>query len=221
MLKPVSLNLVSTCSVVLSGVNPRQTTSEFLGVLPRQTSACIFSSPYTNYIINKNKHILPKKTLRTLYYALVHPHLLYCLPIYGCTTKKNLNKLIVAQKKTIRAICNAKYNEHTKPLFTEINILPYEQLLLQSKSLLMHSVIHKYSPSILHDEWLLNINRNHGIELRNIEDIYVPRATSDQVKRLPWIELANIWNNLPPDKLHSNPITFKIQLNNYIWDCLN
>jgi hypothetical protein len=47
MLKPVSLNLVSTCSVVQSGVNTRQTTSEFLGVLPRQTSACIFSSPYS------------------------------------------------------------------------------------------------------------------------------------------------------------------------------
>jgi hypothetical protein len=52
----------------------------------------------SNYIINKCKHILPKKSLRTLYYSLVHPHLLYCLPIYGCTSRKNINKITVLQK---------------------------------------------------------------------------------------------------------------------------
>jgi hypothetical protein len=79
----------------------------------------------------------------------------------GCSTRKNINKLITLQKKTIRAISNARYNDHTKPLFIDLHILPYEQLLHQAKSPLMHSIIHKY------------------------------------------------------------PTTFRIQLNNYIWDRLN
>jgi hypothetical protein len=46
----------------------------------------------SNYIINKCKRILPRKSLRTLYYSLVHPHLLYCIAIYGCTSQKKHKK---------------------------------------------------------------------------------------------------------------------------------
>jgi hypothetical protein len=53
----------------------------------------------SNYIINKCKNILPKKSLRTLYLSLVHPHLLYCLPIYGCTSRKNIKKTRYCTKK--------------------------------------------------------------------------------------------------------------------------
>jgi hypothetical protein len=53
----------------------------------------------SNYIISRSKNLLPSNMLKTLYYSLVHPHLLYCLPIYSCTSSKNLNKLFVMQKK--------------------------------------------------------------------------------------------------------------------------
>jgi hypothetical protein len=69
---------------------------------------------------------------------------------------------------------------------------------------------------------MLNTARNLGILLRNIDLIYLPYATtSDQVKRFHWVEYTNIWNALPPDKLHSNPTTIKIQFNNYFYDSLN
>ena len=42
----------------------------------------------SNYIISRVKNILPTKTLKTLYYSLIHPHILYGLPIYSCTTQK-------------------------------------------------------------------------------------------------------------------------------------
>ena len=35
----------------------------------------------SNFIISRVKNILPVKSLKTLDFALVHPHLLYCLPI--------------------------------------------------------------------------------------------------------------------------------------------
>jgi hypothetical protein len=170
----------------------------------------------SNYIINKAKHILPKKSLRTLYFALVHPHLLYCLPLYSCTTRKNVSKLVIMQKKCIRYISNAKYHDHTTPLFIEHNILPLDQLILYTKSLLIHSVMHKYSPVILHNTWITNSDRNRGVELRNADDIYIPLAATDQVKRLPLIDFAIVWNNLPYDKMHSNPTTFKIAIRDHV-----
>jgi hypothetical protein len=57
-----------------------------------------------NYIINRVKHFLPKNSLKTLYYSLFYPHLLYCLPAFGCTAKKNINRIMLLQKKVIRVI---------------------------------------------------------------------------------------------------------------------
>jgi hypothetical protein len=37
-------------------------------------------------------------------YCTVHPHLLYCQPIYRCTSGKNLGKLEELHKKLIRII---------------------------------------------------------------------------------------------------------------------
>jgi hypothetical protein len=42
----------------------------------------------SNYNINRVKHVLPRNVLRTLYFSLLHSHLLYCLPLYACTSTK-------------------------------------------------------------------------------------------------------------------------------------
>jgi hypothetical protein len=96
------------------------------------------------YIINRVKNFLPKKSLRNLFFAVVHPHLTYCLNIYSCTAKSNLNRLIILQKRAIRAINLANYNSHTSQLFTDSKILPLDKLITQAKLLFMHSVEYGY-----------------------------------------------------------------------------
>jgi hypothetical protein len=53
----------------------------------------------SNFVISRVKNFLPKESLKTIYYSMVHSHLMYCLPVYGCTTDKNLKKIEKAQKK--------------------------------------------------------------------------------------------------------------------------
>ena len=53
----------------------------------------------SNFIINRSKHLLTPASLKTLYYSLVHPHILYALPIYSCTSQKNRTKIYKMQKK--------------------------------------------------------------------------------------------------------------------------
>jgi hypothetical protein len=53
----------------------------------------------SSYIINRVKNILPRKSLRSLYFSLFHSHLLYCMPVYSCTAIKNINRIKVMQKK--------------------------------------------------------------------------------------------------------------------------
>jgi hypothetical protein len=162
-----------------------------------------------NYIINKVKNFLPRKSLRTLYFSLFHPHLLYCLPIYICTSSKNINKIRLLQKKVVRSVCNTNYTAHTGPLFKELNILPLDKLITFTKGMLTHSIVHKYCPPTLHNEWEFNHERNH-VELRNNNDMYIPRAVTDFVKKLPYFSLAVNWNNLPAEKMYPNYLTFKI-----------
>jgi hypothetical protein len=208
--------------------NPNDRTYKLLGILldenlsfDAHVSHVCNKLSQSNYIINRSKNFLPFRSLRTLYFALVHSHLLYCLPIYSCTSQKNLNKLTLAQKKAIRTICNANYRDHTKPLFITTKILPLKQLISYTQGLLTHAVFHKYSPPSLHNSWVTNYERNPDRALRDAQEIYIPLAINDQISKLPFFALARNWNELPYDKYHANQLTFKIALNNHLWSIVN
>jgi hypothetical protein len=170
-----------------------------------------------NYIIAKSKNLLPKKILKDLYFLLVHPHLLYCLPIYSCTTANNVNKLAALQRKAIRNVCNVNYRYNTSMLFKDLKIMPFNELILFSKCTLIHSVIYKYGPKILENQWITNEERNPNIELRNAQDLYIPIITSEQVRRLPLFDFATNWNKLSAVKYHRNAALFKNELKNEIF----
>jgi hypothetical protein len=86
------------------------------------------------------------------------------------------------QKKVIRSVCNAKYTAHTEPLFKDLNILPLDKLIIFTKGMLTHSIVHKYSPPALFNQWEFNYERNH-FELQNNNDMYIPRAAAEYVKK--------------------------------------
>ena len=55
-------------------------------------------------IISKLRHFLPTNALLNVYYAFIHPHLLYGLPIWGLSFPSHLKKLTVLQNKAIKLI---------------------------------------------------------------------------------------------------------------------
>jgi hypothetical protein len=170
----------------------------------------------SNFIINRAKNFLPHSALRTLYFALVHPHLLYCQPIYSCTSAKNIVKLEKLQKKSIRIICNAKHNAPTRELFANSNIMPLKTMFIYSQSLLMHSIYHKYSPPSLHSMWITNAQRDNNYNLRNANSLYTPQARTAHTEKLPFFALPKMWNNLTDQKHTPNPVTFKILMKNHL-----
>ena len=175
----------------------------------------------SNFIINRAKNFLPTPTLKTLYFAMVHPHLLYCLPLYACTSSKNITKIEKMQKKSIRIITKSSYHEHTAPLFSTLKIMPFKTLITYTQSILMHSIIHKYSPRSLHNTWVTNDQRNNRHDLRNGDDLYIPLARTDQVKKLPFFALPQMWNELHVQKHTPNPTTFKIAIKNHFLSLTN
>ena len=149
------------------------------------------------YLMRSAKHLLNSSSLKTLYYALIHPHLLYCLPVYSCTSSKNINLIFNKQKQAIRIICNAKYNAHTQPLFYTQGILPFHDLIEQQKVLFMYSLENQLLPRSFVDFLRKNNERNNPHILRNANDYIIPRAISEYTKRFPIVAFPTAWNNFP------------------------
>ena len=172
------------------------------------------------YFINRAKHFLPLNALKSLYFALFHSHILYCPSIYSCTSQSNLKKIANLQKKVIRIITNSNYRENTLPHFVSLNILPLDKLILQRKNILMHSFFYNYGPSSFNLTWISHADRNPELNLRNANDIILPYPRIDHLKKMPLYSLAKSWNELNDIKFQHNPITFKISLNDLLYQSL-
>ena len=164
------------------------------------------------FCIKRASNKLSHKSLRSLYYALVHPHLLYCNNILNCTSATNLSKIKKLQKKAIRIISKAKNNEHTGPLFYEQKILPFELLSLQSKLIFMHTVHYKYAPKSFLNTFNLNATRDIDYDLRNAGAYAVPAVRIELFKRFPLYTFPTAWNAIGDLQFYSNRTTFTISL---------
>ena len=80
----------------------------------------------TLYSLKKVRNILSTKSLKSLYYALIHPYFLYCLPVYSSTSSKNLNLLLQLQKRCIRISAGAKYMRILIRYFIFLIFFPYQ-----------------------------------------------------------------------------------------------
>ena len=171
------------------------------------------------YSIRSAKNLLTSSSLKKLYFALIHQHFLYCLPVYGFTSSKNLSLLFKKQKQCLRLISNAKYNAHTEPLFYTHRILQLPDLLTQQKMMLMHSIFYNYSPSFF-PQFQLNVNYNrHGYVLRNQYDYHVPRSICSFTSKMPLIEFPKCWNDFDEDiRSVNNHLAFKTLLKSYFMD---
>ena len=164
-------------------------------------------------MINRAKHLLSKKSLRRLYFAMIHPHLLYCLPIYSCTNVKNVEMLHKKQKQCLRTICNAKFNAHSEPLFFNCDILPFKDLIWQQKLLLLHPIAHAHTASELSYFRKQSSVRDHEYPLRNNTDFHVPRSMNYKVSKMPLFDFPSSWNRLDEStKTIKSKTSFKKQL---------
>ena len=152
------------------------------------------------YIINRVKNFLPRKSLCTLYYSLVHTHLNYCASIFGCATKTKLKPLFLKQKQAIRVITNSQYRAHTNPLFKELNIMPLNELIVFSQLKFMYKFKNNMLPLSFAETWITNRERNPNLNLRNADNIYIPPHRLETLKRLPIFEFAKLWNEDQTDQ---------------------
>ena len=75
------------------------------------------------FVIKQVKFYLPKESLHTLYYLLLHPHITCGSLAWGNAKASLLRKTQILQKRSLRTIHNKKFNSHSESLFKQSGIL--------------------------------------------------------------------------------------------------
>ena len=67
-------------------------------------------------ILSKIRHYITKDILKSLYYTLIYPFLIYGLIAWGNTYNTTLQPMYILQKKAVRVITFSSFDHHSNPL---------------------------------------------------------------------------------------------------------
>jgi hypothetical protein len=201
-----------------NNTNQSSKTYKLLGILLDENLN--LNAHYTNlrnklsralFFLRRARNFLPERALLTLYYSLFHCHLLYCPVILSTAAITNINSICTLQRKAIRIITKSHRRADTTPIFKDLQILPFNELIKFSKCMLMHSIHYNYNQNFT-NVWTRNNQRNHDINLRNDDEYYLPQVNKEFFRRSTLYSIPNTWNALGDIKFQQNRTTFKINL---------
>ena len=172
-------------------IDEHLTWKNHLAHVNKKISGALFS-------IKQAKNILPKASLRTLYFALIEPHLSYGILAWGNANKKTLHKTEMLQKRAIRTINNAKYRSHTDPLFRKSQVLKLSDMYTLQATLFMYDYTNNRLPSSFSHIFPLNREIQESRLTRQSHLFYITRGVSNFSGSLPKYNLPRIWNEWTP-----------------------
>ena len=82
-----------------------------------------------NGILSKLRHYVPQKTCISVYFSLFYSFILYGSLAWQFTSKTNLNRVCILQKKYLRIITFSFYKDHSNPLFKDLKLLKLPDVL--------------------------------------------------------------------------------------------
>jgi hypothetical protein len=156
------------------------------------------------FALRSAKNFLNQKSLKLLYYSLVHCYLIYGIQIWSCAPSFIITDLLKKQKTAIRIITNSKYNAHTEPLFKHLDILPLPSLIQYFKLQFMQQFQQKFLPEVFLDTWIYNSVREIGensIVLRNSEQFLIPFSRLAIVDKLPLHSFPVNWEQFSDENI--------------------
>ena len=181
------------------GSNQPEKSLKFLGVLMDEN---LTWAPHVRMVknklsrsifaLNKVKNIFPHDIMKTLYYSLIHSHIMYGFLAWG--NAKALNQIAIMQKRAIRIINRKAYRSHTDPLFRSENILKVNDLYTLQCGLFVFDFMHDNLPVSFTDFFPTNPDPNSRRAKHIPRNVARPRTTFSA--NLPYHHFPLIWNNI-------------------------
>ena len=174
-----------------------------------------------NGIMNKLKRTLPCRILKLMYDSFILHHIGYGITAWGF----NINRISKLQKRSVRIICNAKYNAHTDPLFKKMNIIQASDLFQLNCMKIYHNNVNNKVPEYIKNMFHIRL---HGYNTRNRDRLPIQTNSSRSTKRLK-IFIPQLLQSLPcliTDKIMTHSLCgfsryFKrYKIDNYKTSCI-
>ena len=150
----------------------------------------------SHYLINSLKTVLPRSELKTLYYTMIYPYLTYGIEVWGSAQKEILNKINVLQRKVVRCIGRAKYNDHALPIFKSMHFLQLNDIYELHVLKYMHAYIQKDLPSPIIQLFTRNTEIHDHNTRQNVNPHVQIRHTSSAAKSIVHCG-PMLWSKLP------------------------
>ena len=115
---------------------------------------------YTS-IFYKLRVQVPARILLNIYYAFVHPHLLYAIEIYGNTYPTYIDNLFKLNSKLLRILQYKGTRSHVPDLYLNYNTLSITLLHEQQLLILAHKII--YLPETVPEVFIDYLSKNESV----------------------------------------------------------
>lgn len=166
----------------------------------------------------KIRHMLPYACLRTMYFAFVHPHIQYCIEIYGNACGVYLKKLSVLNNKLIRILFSKNIFTRIPVLYNVVDALPIEELYEMQLLVVIHKCLyHKHLLPDIFNSYFVNKQAVHSHNTRHVNNLFRTRCNLSVGQKMTVCIGSKLWNLLPDNlKLVSTLASFKRNIKMYL-----
>ena len=172
-------------------------------------------------IIAKLRHYVPRGTLLNIMKSFIDPYITYGICSWGQCAKKNLNRLLILQKRALRLINFSKSREHAVPFFIQARTLPLSFLYFERMCIMLHDIYNNNAPTNLNKLFKLS-SESHHYETRSTSNqcFYVESINTETMRHSFVFSGSKIWNGLPTSLKKLRKAQFKTKIKNTLFNIL-
>ena len=110
-------------------------------------------------LIAVSRLYVPRELLMQIYFGQFYSHVDYGCQLWG-QNENAIEQTVTIQKKAIRLLSLAHYQEKSSPLFKNLNLLKLSDIVKQSNIIFTHNSINSNTPRIFKDYFIFE-ESNH------------------------------------------------------------
>ena len=147
------------------------------------------------HMLKRAKPFLPRDILKTVYSAIVLPHLQYCNIVWGNCGLTSASRLQIIQNRSARIICGVTWDTPSHEVLSTLKWLPLNIRQIYNCNILSYKIINNTAPSYLNDLLLYNDVNNYNLR-RSKFNVIIPKPKTNYKKRSFSYRGAIEWNKL-------------------------
>ena len=171
-------------------------------------------------VIARSKKILNKDSMHTLYCSMFLPYINYCTEVWGNTYVSNIKPICLLQKKIVRIINNAGFNDHTNEMFLKSKIIKFHDLVQFKTATIMYKAKNKLLPTNIQHLFDTKEHLNYNLRGKNkFSTKYVRTKAKTMCVSVVGVK---IWNNIDNNIAEAESLQkFKKMYKSYLFNCYN